>query len=144
LRKDKRQTCKKVGIRWAQHSGRDTQQPSPPPGEFIIYSGKPGSRVTVLEDHDIVGIWNRGNLLSLLSACKHLTKSSCAAFCSRPLLQLGTVPSPACRLFDIAVLTPFCSCELCETQPAGMAVLLSGSHRFLTLHSPQTELSAEC
>jgi hypothetical protein len=35
LRKDKRQTCKKAGIRWAGHSGGDTQQPPPPPASLL-------------------------------------------------------------------------------------------------------------
>jgi hypothetical protein len=46
-----------------------------------------------------------------------LTLSSCAAFCSCSLLQLGAVPIPACRLFV-------------------MAVLMSNSHRLLIIHSP--------
>jgi hypothetical protein len=72
--------------------------------KFIIYSSKQGSRATVLRGCEIIIIRNRRNLWSLLSAHKHLRKSSCAAFCPHPLLQLGVVPIPACRLLGIAVL----------------------------------------
>jgi hypothetical protein len=50
-----------------------------------------------------------------------LMQSSCAAFCSHSLLELGAVPIPACRLFD-------------------MAVLMSSSHRLLILHSPHMSM----
>jgi hypothetical protein len=59
--------------------------------EFFIYSGKQGGGATVLGGggHDIVVNRNRGNLRLLLSKYKHLRKSSCAAFCLHPFLQLG-------------------------------------------------------
>jgi hypothetical protein len=35
LRKDKRQKCKKAGVRWAGRSGGDAQQPPPPPASLL-------------------------------------------------------------------------------------------------------------
>jgi hypothetical protein len=51
-------------------------------------------------------------------------QSSCAAFCSGFVLQLGAVPILAGRLFD-------------------MAVLMSSSHRLLILGSPQSGLEGK-
>jgi hypothetical protein len=134
LRKDKRQTCKKLGS-GGLGTLMETLTASTTSSEFIIYSSKQGSRATILRQCDIVVIQNRKNLQLLLSRGKHLMKSSCAAFCPCPLLQLGAVPIPACRLLDIAELAPFCSWGLCQTQNADMAVLMSSSHRLLILHS---------
>jgi hypothetical protein len=95
LRKDKKQTCRKLGS-GGLGAQVETHNNSTTSSEFIIYSGKPGSRATVLRLCDIVVIRNRRNLRLLLSTCKHLRKSSCAAFCP----------------------PPFCSWGLCLSQPA--------------------------
>jgi hypothetical protein len=118
-------------VLWQRHTTAFTSS------EFTIYSGKPGSRATVLRGHDIVVFRNRRNLQCLFSGCKHLRKSSHASFCPCLPLQLGAVPVLACRVLDIAVLTPFCSWGLCQTQPTDITVLMLSSHTFLIFHSPQ-------
>jgi hypothetical protein len=131
LKKDKRQTCKKAGVRWAGCPGGDTQQPPPPPASLLYIVTNKEVEQQILGWHDNVVIGNRGNLWLLLSAhtgtvpvwrawCRHpcsYAKQLCCILPS-PLLQLGVVLIPACRLFD-------------------MAVLMSTSHRLLIIHSPQ-------
>jgi hypothetical protein len=89
LRKDKRQTCKKAGIRVAEHSSEDTQQP-PSPSEFITYSSKQGSRVTDLGRHDITsdGYSLDVNILGKASVLHFALPPSTAGGCAHPSLQI--------------------------------------------------------
>jgi hypothetical protein len=67
LRKDKRQTWRKAGVRWVGHSWGETIAVTTS-SEFITYSGKSGGRATALERewggewHDTVVNGNRRNL----------------------------------------------------------------------------------
>jgi hypothetical protein len=102
--------------------------------KFIIYSSKQGNGIAksaeqqFLGQHDLVvkgteGTYHYYFLHSLFLSEGHgvnilvLMQSSCVEFCSHSLLQVGAVPIPACRLFD-------------------MARLMSSSHILLILHSP--------
>jgi hypothetical protein len=95
LRKNKRKktNMQKAGVRWAGHSDGDTQwAPSPPVNSLYTVANKEVEQ-HFLGECDIVVIGNRGNLRLLLSGCKHLRKSSCAAFCSHPFYSWGMCPS---------------------------------------------------
>jgi hypothetical protein len=120
-------------VLWWRHTIASTTS-----SEFILYSHKHGSGTAKPAEQqssgqrDLVVTGSRGNLQLLLSARTGrgvnilvCTQSSCAAFCSRSLLQLGAVPIPACRLFDVAVL-------------------MSSSHRLLILLFPQCGLGRRC
>jgi hypothetical protein len=93
------------------------QTPASSFSESFIASGKQGGGATVLgEGHDIV---TRETCIPT-SLNKQLRKSSCAAFCLCPLLQLGP----------------------CQTAYRSLSttVLVSNSHRLLIIHSPQRPL----
>jgi hypothetical protein len=114
LRKDKRQTCKKLGSGGLGNLV-EIHNSLEPSSEFFICSGKPGSGIAKSAEQqflgwrDLVVIGNSGNLWSLLSAhsvpvwrswCKHpcsYTKQLCcillllpfaAGGCAHPSLQI--------------------------------------------------------
>jgi hypothetical protein len=104
----------KAGVMWARHSDGDTQQPAAAAAaalsissEFIIYSGKKGGGATVL----------RGG--------GHDYSLNVNIFGKTAVLHF--------------VLTPYCGqgCANSACGLLGIAVLMSSSHRFLILHSPQ-------
>jgi hypothetical protein len=123
IEKGQKRNMQKAGIRWAGCLGGDTQQPQPPPASLLY--------TVANKEVEHCSYQEQGNLQSLLSACtgtvavwrvwhKHpcsYAKQLCCILLSY-LLQLGAVPIPACRLFD-------------------MAVHMSGSPRLLIVHSPQ-------
>jgi hypothetical protein len=132
----------KAGVRWAGHLDGNTQQPYPPPVSLLYTVANKEVAQHFGRGHDIVVIWNRRNLRWLLFEHKHLRKSSCAAFCPCPLLQLSCANS-ACRLLGIAVLTPFCHWGYVNSayRLYDIAVFMSSSHRLLILHSPQIAIA---
>jgi hypothetical protein len=77
-------------VLWWRHTTASTIT-----SEFIIYSGKPGSRATVLGVADIVVIRNRGT-------CDHYS------------LDINILGKEAVLHF---VFSPFCSWGLCQFQP---------------------------
>jgi hypothetical protein len=125
----------KAGIRWAGCSGGDTQQPPPPPASLLYTAANMEIEQQFSGQCDLVLIGNRGNLRLLLSAstvpvwrwwCNHpcsYAKQLCCILFPLPS-ALGTVPSPACRLFNIAVLAPFHNWGLCWSQPADYLIWL--------------------
>jgi hypothetical protein len=86
--------------------------------EFIIYSGKEGSRATILGRHDIVVTRNRGT-------------------CNCYSLHINIFGKETVLHF---ALTPFCSWGLCQSQSTDIAVLMSSYHRLLIFHSPHLSI----
>jgi hypothetical protein len=85
--------------------------------KFIVYSGKPGSRATVLEGCDIVVFRNGGRWDSYSLHVNILQRAAVLHF----------------------ALTPFCSWGLCQIlayRLFAIDVLMSSSHRLLILYSP--------
>jgi hypothetical protein len=128
----------KVGVRWAGSSDGDTQQPPPPPVSLSYTAAN-----KEVEQQFSGGMTFR--LLGIGGTCDRysldvsiLGKAAVLRFALPPSVA-GGCAIPACRSLGTAVLTLFCSwgcansaCRLCDT-----AMLMSGSHRLLIIHSPQ-------
>jgi hypothetical protein len=114
LRKDRRQTWEKTGIRWAWCSGGDAQQPCPPPASLLYTVANKEAEQQFSGWRVFVFIRNRGT-------------------CGPYSLHLNILWQAAVLHFALA---PFCSCQ---SQPADIAVLMSSSHRFLIVCSPQVK-----
>jgi hypothetical protein len=115
LRKDKRQTCRKLGSGGLGAWTETTQQLDTTVSLLYTMVNKEIEQQFCGGGRDIVVLGNGGT-------------------CNRYPLDVNILGKAAVLHF---ALTPFCSCGLCQSQPADMAVLMSSSHRLLTLCFPQ-------
>jgi hypothetical protein len=94
LRKDKRQTCKKAGIRWSGCSGGDTQQLPPAPASLLYTVANKEVDQQFLGQQDVVVITNGEPAITTLHI-NILRKAAVLHFVLDPFCSWGLC-HPAC------------------------------------------------